>query len=76
MGFQAVAATPRNEQTPVPMVWELEVHYVAVMEPDSRKSVICHIDTRESFSEFNQAPSDVSFLCQSMTDFDRFFVSY
>ena len=40
----------------------------------SKKSVNCHRGTRESFFGFKQAPSSVSFLCQSVTDFDRFSV--
>jgi hypothetical protein len=36
---------------------------------DSEESVNCHRDGRESFSGFKQAPSGVSFLCQSVTDF-------
>jgi hypothetical protein len=50
--------------------------YVAVIEPTHRKSVICHRGRRESFSGFKQAPSGVSFLCQAVTDFDRFSVKY
>ena len=50
--------------------------YVAVVEPTHRESVNCHRDRRESFSGFKQVPSVVSFLCQSVTDFDRFFVKY
>ena len=42
---------------------------VAIMEPTHRKSVNCHRDRRESFSGFEQTPSDFSFLCQSVTDF-------
>jgi hypothetical protein len=49
---------------------------LADRDPTQRKSVNCHRDRRESFSGFKQAPSGVSFLCQSMTDFDRFFVRF
>lgn len=50
--------------------------YVAAREPPHRESVNCHRDRRESFLEFKQAPRVVDFLCQPVTDFDRFSVGF